>query len=449
MMLVNEFVDLALPVRLSLLALFGAVLGGFLNWAIYRWAWRPRAISPWGAAPKKAPPRAWSDRLPIVGWFGLQRESKQHGAGFWVRPLLIEAALAIGLPWLYWWEVVEQGLVPSLLAGVVVPVWVLHLQFCSHVVLIALMTAASFIDIDDRVIPDQVTVSGVLLGLLFASLAPWSLLPEFQLHSAAPPAELAQRLDLPPMLQQAIPAPDALYLQFMTLTAPAPWQEAFGPWRPSAQLVLGLGCFWFWIFAALPRPWYPRHGLKRAFAVATRRMSKSFFDPLTLLIVLGGSAGVAVVWQRGGAGWVGLLTALVGLVGAGAIVWAVRIIGAVTLRKEAMGFGDVLLMMMIGTFLGWQACLIVFFIAPFAGLIVGLLQLIIRRDQSIPYGPFLCLAALAVLLGWAAVWEWAGAIFSIGWFVPAILMVCLAVMAVMLLMLRLVREAVFGREERR
>ena len=48
-------------------------------------------------------------------------------------------------------------------------------------------------------------------------------------------------------------------------------------------------------------------------------------------------------------------------------MWAVRLIGTAALRREAMGFGDVTLMMMIGTFLGWQACSDLFFLAPFAG----------------------------------------------------------------------------------
>ena len=82
------------------------------------------------------------------------------------------------------------------------------------------------------------------------------------------------------------------------------------------------------------------------------------------------------------------------MAGAGGLVWAVRIIGAIVLRREAMGFGDVTLMAMIGAFLGWQPCLVIFFLAPFAGLVVGVLRLILFRDREIPYGPFLCLAAL-------------------------------------------------------
>ncbi len=50
----------------------------------------------------------------------------------------------------------------------------------------------------------------------------------------------------------------------------------------------------------------------------------------------------------------------------GGVIWAVRVLGRWTLRMEAMGFGDVTLMAMIGTYMGWQASLVVFFLAPLA-----------------------------------------------------------------------------------
>ena len=54
-----------------------------------------------------------------------------------------------------------------------------------------------------------------------------------------------------------------------------------------------------------------------------------------------------------------------------AVIWTIRFIASVILKREAMGFGDVTLMAMIGAFLGWQAVIIVFFLSPFAGAVVG------------------------------------------------------------------------------
>jgi prepilin signal peptidase PulO-like enzyme (type II secretory pathway) len=114
------------------------------------------------------------------------------------------------------------------------------------------------------------------------------------------------------------------------------------------------------------------------------------------------------------------------------------------LRREAMGFGDVTLMMMIGTFLGWQACLITFFLAPFAGLLVGIAQFALRRDDVIPYGPFLCLGAAAVVVAWAPIWMWALPLFAAGPLVPAVLVVCLVLLGLMLAIWRIIKTALFG-----
>lgn len=157
-------------------------------------------------------------------------------------------------------------------------------------------------------------------------------------------------------------------------------------------------------------------------------------------IWLGGTVLILGVWAIGGGAWTGLLTALIGMIGSGVMIWAVRIVGSAALSREAMGFGDVTLMMMIGAFLGWQAGVIVFFVSPFAGLVAGILQLVLRRDDMIPYGPFLCLGTLGVMLYWGNVWNRFQDLFSIWWLVPAVLLVCVAMLGGMLTAWRLVRR---------
>jgi len=69
-------------------------------------------------------------------------------------------------------------------------------------------------------------------------------------------------------------------------------------------------------------------------------------------------------------------------------------------ETESMGGGDVKLLAMVGAFLGWPGALLTFFLAPFFGVIIGIINLLIKKDHTIPYGPFLSLAAI-VYLFWA------------------------------------------------
>jgi leader peptidase (prepilin peptidase)/N-methyltransferase len=125
--------------------------------------------------------------------------------------------------------------------------------------------------------------------------------------------------------------------------------------------------------------------------------------------------------------WHGLAVSLAGLLVGGGSVWIVRIIGQWVLKREAMGFGDVILMAAIGSFLGWQPTLIVFFLAPLCALVVVAACWVFRRDREIPYGPYLSLATLVVILGWKQIWPEMERFFSLGLFVPvmAILMCAL------------------------
>jgi len=74
--------------------------------------------------------------------------------------------------------------------------------------------------------------------------------------------------------------------------------------------------------------------------------------------------------------------------------------GPIDGETQSMGIGDVKLLAMIGAFLGYRLALLTFFVAPIFGVIVGLVNLAVRKQHVIPYGPFLSLAAV-INLFWA------------------------------------------------
>ena len=110
-----------------------------------------------------------------------------------------------------------------------------------------------------------------------------------------------------------------------------------------------------------------------------------------------------------------------------------------------MGFGDVTLMAMIGAFLGWQACIVIFFLSPFAALFVAVAQWMLTGRRDIAFGPYLCADRRRRDRGLAAVWEVVRRHFAAGWLVPAIFAVCLVLMMGLLMLWRIIEQAIFGR----
>jgi prepilin signal peptidase PulO-like enzyme (type II secretory pathway) len=157
-----------------------------------------------------------------------------------------------------------------------------------------------------------------------------------------------------------------------------------------------------------------------------------------------GSAGILFSWIAGGVHWQGLLSALVGMAASAVLAWVVRIVGSMVLDREALGFGDVTLMAMLGAYLGWQPGIILFFLAPFAGLIVAVVILVLHQETEIPYGPFLCLGALATILFWRPIWEFASRVFELGFILLLLAAACLVLLALLLLVIRFIREKVLG-----
>lgn len=94
----------------------------------------------------------------------------------------------------------------------------------------------------------------------------------------------------------------------------------------------------------------------------------------------------------------GFLNSFLGALAGGATIYAMGMLGEFAFKKEAMGGGDVKLLAMIGSFLGWKLTLLTFFIAPLFGSVVGIILKIREGKEIIPYGPYLSLAAVVAML---------------------------------------------------
>ena len=156
---------------------------------------------------------------------------------------------------------------------------------------------------------------------------------------------------------------------------------------------------------------------------------------------------IAFAWWCGQERWTAVLSSLLGLAISGAVVWYVRIIGQWAMSKEAMGFGDVTLMAMIGAYLGWQAGVLVFFLAPLAAIGVSVVRLALWRDRSLPFGPYLCLTAVAVCVRWPPIWEYLAGLGEIAWVVPASLAGCMLCLGPLMYVARRASDAIVGRPE--
>lgn len=133
----------------------------------------------------------------------------------------------------------------------------------------------------------------------------------------------------------------------------------------------------------------------------------------------------------------GLAVSLAGLAAGAALVAVVRLIGSKVLRREAMGDGDIFLMAMVGAFIGWQATVLAFFLAAFLATAAMAVTLSLKLDKEIPYGPYLSLGAVVVLLSWREVWvHFAKRFFSLGPMLLPMTLVMIVLLPILLILMQ-------------
>ncbi|CAN0482809.1 unnamed protein product, partial [Hapterophycus canaliculatus] len=150
------------------------------------------------------------------------------------RPILIEIGLATSFVWMHSaWR--TGHLLPAAAGPPTIAAcegW-MTLVFAVHAVLLTLMVAATFIDFDERTIPDVITIPGTIFALLVASVTPYVYLP------GALPAGIAP-------------------VTFEHPLALSAW------WMGGGGLAVGLAIWTAWCFALADRRVILRHGLGKA-----------------------------------------------------------------------------------------------------------------------------------------------------------------------------------------
>ena len=319
------------------------VIAGVLGWLASRWCWHWIDCLTWDLPPWSVGVCAhcgahsarfsWRDSFRAALGGPHCSVCGHHGSRRWLASVAVPLLFAV-----FVWAV-AKGKCQSLTSGGSVD-WI-HWRILYHLILITLLIVATGIDFKTYLIPDSITFTGMILGVLGAT---W----------------------------------------FGNLQLIPVWIDA----NQEVPKILG--------------PYIPE-------------------------------------WIKLHSHWHGLAWSLAGLVAGGAVTWLVRAVSSAILGLEALGFGDVTLMAMIGSFVGWQAVLVIFALAPLCGMCLALIALLLTGKPYVPYGPYLSASTLVVLFTWQWLWTPLRFVFGHPPTIAALIGGSLVALAILLAAIRLFR----------
>jgi leader peptidase (prepilin peptidase)/N-methyltransferase len=134
--------------------LIGICIGSFLNVCIYRMGREQSVVNPPSHCPNCKKPIRWKDNIPLLSFVLLRGRCRDCGQKISPRYFLVEL-----LTGLFFLAVYRQfGLSQATFV------------YC---VLISGLIVATFVDFDFQIIPDEISVGGIVAGLLFSFIFPF------------------------------------------------------------------------------------------------------------------------------------------------------------------------------------------------------------------------------------------------------------------------------------
>ncbi len=147
-----------------LAGLMGMLIGSFLNVCIYRLPRDLSVVHPRSFCPVCETPVAWYDNFPVLSWVLLGGKCRKCRTVISWRYPLVEALTGFLFVAAVW----RQGLTPE--AG----------KLC---VFVALLVGLVFMDLEERILADELTVGGMTFGFVLSLFLP---MPKFVGHFLLP-----------------------------------------------------------------------------------------------------------------------------------------------------------------------------------------------------------------------------------------------------------------------
>src|SRR6478752_688487 len=328
----------------------GAVVGSFLNVCIYRLPLDLSVNEPRRSfCPSCKQQLTWYQNVPLLSWLFLRGRCAHCGARIAFRYFAVELLTALLFLWV--WKIFPWP--------IAVAYWIF----------VSLLIAATFIDFEHFIIPDEITIGGTVVGIM---------------ASFAVPELMSTASHVRALVTSALSAVLGYVVLWVVLEA---GKKVFGKKRIRLE-------------APTPFTW-TRKGDDADFVVGEEQgLWSDYFARETDQLILHcneaviddrnlGAADLRFHYDR-----LNLGEEKIPLDSLDQIRGVVR---ELEIPREAMGRGDLKFLAAIGAFLGWRAVLFSVFAGSLVGSLVGLLTLIVGKrvwSAKLPFGPYLALGAL-------------------------------------------------------
>jgi leader peptidase (prepilin peptidase)/N-methyltransferase len=388
--------EIVLPMWFWIVFLFaiGCCVGSFLNVVIWRLPRDKSLVRPPSACPSCGKHIQFYDNIPLVSWLvlcGKCRYCKKRISPRYFVIELLTGLVFVGTYFLFFESGLRHG-IPAFLSGG----WILYLI---SVILFSSLIACSAIDLELWIIPLSICWFATAAGLIGGAITP------LLIH----PATIRHYFMLPTTT-------DLIFINHTTVAS------------LTTGATIGLGISMLLLATGILKRSYDSSGVQGSsenspspenpdgsanLPQAEEKFNdrfEMFREVLFLLPIIVCALAASQIVNRCPAlhqWWLvfsqrpvveGFMGSLAGYFVGCTVVWATRIFGTLAFGREAMGLGDVHLMGAAGTVIGPLFIIIAFFVAPFFGLVWAAAQMFARKTRQIPYGPFLSIGIVVVMI---------------------------------------------------